>query len=152
MIQELMKSLARLSALVFVTTSSLATPLYEPFNYTAGATLIGQTASFDSLTWQQAGANAGLTNQPMILGGNLEYPGRPAAKGNSVLLGGNGCSARFSFQNVHTIRRGSLYYSFLMKVTDLTGISTDGVFWVGFNNTQGSHKAALGSRGGCFSA
>jgi len=150
MIQALMKSLACLSALVFVTTSSLAAPLYEPFNFAAGATLIGQTASFDSVTWQQAGPNAGLTNQPMIVAGNLEYPGRPPSKGNSVLLGGNGCSARFSFQNVHTIRRGSLYYSFLMQVTDLTGISTDGVFWVGFNNTQGSQTAVVGSGGACL--
>jgi hypothetical protein len=38
------------------------------------------------------------------------------------------------------ITSGTVYYSFAVKVTDLTGLNTSGVFWAGFNNTQGAQN------------
>ncbi len=125
----------------FLILSSSAAPIYEPFDYPSGTNLIGRANSFENVSWLQAGPDTGLTNQPTIFPGSLPSPGQPAPKGNSAVFGGIGTSARFSFSNIHTVRTNALYYSFLMQVTDFTGISTSGVFWAAFNNTQGSQTA-----------
>lgn len=62
--------------------------------------------------------------------------------GNSVSFGGNGTSARFDFTpNSSSISTGTLYYSFAVKLNDITGMSAGGVFWAGFNNSSGAQTS-----------
>lgn len=118
--------------------SAFAATLYEPFNYDLSVTnLIGQTSP-DDITWTQAGPDAGLDNQPTIFEGSLSAPGLSPSSGNSIQLGGNGASARYSFADA--VNSGTLYYSFLFKITDIGGLSATGVFWAGLNNSVGSQK------------
>ncbi len=135
-----MKKLSLLFASLLLTTlAASAYPFYEPFSYPAGTNLIGQTNP-DGVSWVQAGPTFALTNQPYITNVTLSYPGLAPSIGNSAqangLTGTNGLAARFSFPGLVT--KGQIYFSFLFKLTDLTGLSTSGVFWASFNNSQGS--------------
>src|SRR5580765_6058490 len=106
-----MKNLTVLLFLGF-SFSIYATPLNEPFSYSPGANLIGQTSP-DGVTWVLAGAASGLTNQPTIVSGNLTYPGLGTPLGNSVKFGGNSAvAARFSLKSAQA--SGTIYYSFVM--------------------------------------
>ena len=135
-----MKALA-LAIPACICLAASATPLYEPFNYdpTVNTNLIGQTNP-DGVTWAQAGASIGLTNQPYIVAGSLSYPGLAAPMGNSVKFGNttgtNGLAARFSLPS--PVTNSTIYFSFLMKLSDLTGLSSSGVFWAALNNSAGS--------------
>ncbi|MGH7980128.1 MAG: hypothetical protein ACREE6_12205, partial [Limisphaerales bacterium] len=147
---------ALLSGLVGSTLSSNATlsvsippPLVaDPFApasanggtaYAPGADLIGQTNA-DGFAWYQAGPNS--ANQPLIQSGSLQVTGLAASLGNSVSFGGNGTSARFDFfTNSSSIGVGNVYYSFALKLTDITGMSSGGVFWAGFNNSSGAQTS-----------
>ena len=132
-----------LASLLFTAIAASAYPLYEPFNYdpSVNTNLIGQTNP-DGQTWVQAGPALALTNQPFISLGSLSYPGLAPSIGNSASANGltgttasPGLAARFP---VPTVTSGTLYFSFLCKLTDLTGLSTSGVFWAAFNNSSGS--------------
>ena len=137
-------SLALMMAGMF-TASVYALPDYDPFvdatgsggtSYTVGDPLIGQVNA-QGQTWFQAGpANA---TQPRIVAGNLTYTGLPASQGNSVSFGGSGESARLNTSSV--TGSGTVYYSFILDVTSIAGLSTSGVFWAGFNNSQGSQTS-----------
>lgn len=131
-------------ALGFVGISVSAATFYEPFNYDplVVTNLIGQTNP-DGITWTMGGSNS--LNQPTIMAGNLDYPGLSPSSGNSIKFGGNGMSARFPFAG--GVNSGTLYYSFILKVTDITGISTTptGIFWAGFNNSVGSQTGPITS-------
>lgn len=110
--------------------------LYDPFNYSPGANLIGQTNP-DGQSWFQAGPNTALTNQPTIAAGNLTVTGLLSSAGNSVMLGGGGgMAARLNLTNAFT--SGTVYFSFAVKVTNIAGLSSSGVFWAGLNNVAGS--------------
>lgn len=121
--------------------------VFEPFapavtTYASGANLIGQTNASGGW-WTQAGPASG--NQPTIASGTLTVAGLVSPTGNSVQFGGNGTSARFNIgTNVGT---GTLYYSFAFKLTDITGLSSSGVFWAGFNNSSGSQTTTPTSVG-----
>jgi hypothetical protein len=105
--------------------------------YAPGTDLIGQTNA-QNLAWSQAGPNSGLTGQPLINSGSLQINGLAAATGNSVSFGGNGTTARFAiFPDSSGITSGTVYYSFALKFTDITGLSSSGIFWAGFNNSKG---------------
>ncbi len=114
-----------------------AAPLYDAFNYAPALTnLIGRTSP-DGITWAQAGPDAALTNQPTLVSGSLSYPGLSPSAGNSIQFGGaGGMAARYSFKSA--VNSGTLYYSFLLKITDITNLSATGVFWAGLNNSLGS--------------
>ncbi len=106
---------------------------YDPFDYFAGANLIGQTDAADQ-TWTAAGSGA---NQATIVSGNLQTPGLAASAGNSILYGvSSGPSARFNYGA--TITNGSVYYSFILKVTDLGALGTSGGFFAALNNSTGT--------------
>jgi hypothetical protein len=121
---------------------------YDPFadasssggtTYAPGANLIGQTNAA-GLTWFQAGPNSALTNQPTLQSGNLYVPGLANSSGNSVGFGGSGgMCARFQLlTNGSSITTGTAYYSFALKLNNITGLSSGGVFFLGFNNSGGS--------------
>jgi hypothetical protein len=131
-----------------VSTTSFALPIaWEPFNYTyspggdpSGTNLVGRVNP-GGLAWYQAGPVTGGTNVPSIYPGNLSYPGLAPATGNAIKFGGidsGGMAARFSKSTGTLAASGTLYYSFIMKVTDITGLSTSGVFCAGFNNSANS--------------
>ena len=111
-------------------------PYCEPFNYPVGSNLGGQiNPSF--LTWDDVGTD---TAGPYVstIAGSLNVPGLPAPVGNSIQFGGLGKSARFSFPPSSVVTDGTLYYSFVLKITDSTGTSSSGIFIAGFNNTSGT--------------
>ncbi len=140
-----MKPLVPLLTLFISVASATAIPLYDGFEYdnSSNTNLIGRIDTRDSIQWFQAGPNAALTNQPSIATGSLNYPGRPPAKGNRVHMGGNsGTAARFSLKNADVAVTGSLYYSFVLRISDISSLSSSGIFWIGFNNTQGSQTTA----------
>lgn len=128
-------------ALFLFTAAASAYPLYEPFNYdpSSNTNLIGQTSP-DGLVWSQAGPTTALTNQPYIAIGSLSYPGLAPSIGNSAKAvgptGTTGLAARFSLPAAVT--SGTLYYSFLTKISDITSLNSAGIFWAGFNNSSGS--------------
>jgi hypothetical protein len=123
-------------------------PDYEPFadstgsagtSYSTGANLIGQVNA-SGRTWFQAGPTS--TTQPTVAAGDLSIPGLFSTGGNqSAAFGGNGTSARMNLSvGAGGILSGSVYYSFAMRLTDLSTLNTSGVFWAGFNNAQGSQS------------
>jgi len=114
-------------------------PYCEPFNYPAGANLGGQVnPAF--LTWDDVGTS---TAGPYVTlaAGNLSIAGLPAAMGNCIQFGGLGKSVRFSFAPSSVVTTGTVYYSFALKVTDSTGLTSSGIFIAGFNNTMGSQTS-----------
>ena len=114
-------------------------PYHDQFNYTAGSLLGGQTND-DWLTWSDVGTS---TAGPYItnVAGNLTVTGLATSTGNSIKFGGLGKSARFSFASGTAITNGTLYYSFALKATNLTGLDTNGTFVAGFNNSIGTQTA-----------
>jgi hypothetical protein len=121
---------------------------FDPFapattTYAPGLNLIGQTNSAGQY-WTQAGPSG---PEPTIASGNLNTAGLVAASGNSVSFGGNGISARFNLGT--NMNSGTVYYSFLFKITDTNGMNTGGVFWAGLNNsagTQSNTPTSVGAR------
>lgn len=132
-------SLLLLFAFVVMARADLVS--YEPFDYAlsnaiTGTNLVGNT-NVDGRYWSLAGVStSGFSNQPSFFPGSFSYPGLPDPRGNSVKFGGNNnMAARYSLLN--PVTTGSLYYSFILRVTDITGLSASGVFFLGFNNSQG---------------
>ncbi len=113
---------------------------FEPFapsitSYAPGANLVGQTNA-DGTYWTQAGP-AGT--QPTIQAGSLAVGGLAGPSGNSVKFGGNGMSARLNIGTNGV--SGTWYFSFIARLTDLTGLSSSGIFWAGFNNSSGTQAS-----------
>lgn len=129
----------------FTNSTAAGGTLYSP-----GAALIGQTNG-QNQTWFQAGPNSGLANQPVIQANSLSVTGLASASGNSVKFGGTGgMAARFQMIPAgSSITTGTTFYSFALKLTDLTALSSSGVFWAGFNNSAGFQTTtplAVGTR------
>ena len=124
--------LSILAALLFNTRAHATLDGNFPFhfNYTVGDNLIGNSH------WVKAGP--GGDPQPKIVSGNLNICGLAAASGASVSFGGNGTSARCNLNTSYT--SGNLYYSFILKITDISSLSAGGGFFAGFNNTSGSQS------------
>jgi hypothetical protein len=135
-----MKKLAVLSLMCLSGLSTEALSAYDPFDdatasggtsyLPVGSNIYGQTNA-QGLGWYQAGPGTGT--QVKIAVGNLNIAGLPASPGNSLQFGGNGTSARFFIGG--NVSSSTIYYSFAVKLTDITGMSTSGIFWAGFNNT-----------------
>jgi len=120
-------------------------PYREPFDYNPGDNLSGQTSP-SGLTWADVGTS---TAGPYVTiqSNNLAVTGLAAAFGNSIRFGGLGKSARLSFPSKYT--NNTVYYSFALKILDLTGTSGTGGFIAGFNNsigTQGNQPTVIGTR------
>ena len=101
--------------------SALATPLmYDGFDYPLSPTNLTAQG-----TWQDAANPASITNRPYIVSGNLPTPpGLYPALGNHIHFGGKGMSARNAFSP--TVSSGKIYYSFILKITDLGSLTTAG--------------------------
>jgi len=127
-----------------VATSALAWPDYEPFNYTSGVNLVGQTNP-DGLTWTAAGPPG---SNVVVQAGNLTVPGLASPIGNQILFyGATGPSARFPIGP--TTNQGTVFFSFALRVADLSGLSVIGDYLAGFNDavgTQSTTPTVVGTR------
>ncbi|MSU59921.1 MAG: hypothetical protein EXS35_17430 [Pedosphaera sp.] len=122
-------------------------PYYDPFNYTAGANLAGNTNG-NLLSWADIGTS---TAGPYVTvrSNSLAVPGLANASGNSIQFGGLGKSVRFSFPTGNPVTTGTLYYSFTTQVIDTNGLAASGIFVAGFNNsvgTQTGQPTVIGTR------
>jgi hypothetical protein len=152
-----MKYLLPLSLCVL--NSALALPSYEPFadstaaggtSYSMGGNLVGQNNPTLFSAWYTRGTNAG-TVQPVISAGNLSYPDLPVSTGNSVsFVPANAASAciDLNLTATHTL---PVYYSFILKITDLSGVTTTPTNnpicgYLDDPTPQGGQIARIGSR------
>jgi hypothetical protein len=129
-------------SLVLAGSASAALLAYEPFDYTSGNALLGQSNASTGSVWQRA-ATATSTTAITVGSGNLTPPTplQPAL-GNSLSISGAGNSSgganRLGFVS-GVVTSGTVYYSFEMKVTDLTpSNNVIGGFFVALNNTGDS--------------
>ncbi|MGZ4960949.1 MAG: hypothetical protein ACXWC8_00200 [Limisphaerales bacterium] len=122
--------------------SSSALPDYEPFDYSAGVNLIGNTNA-NGLVWTAAGpAGAQVT----VTSGNLNVFNLSPSTGNSVQINAaTGPCARLGTE--FTITSGTFMYSFAFRVANLAGLSTTGGYLAGFNNSRGTQSGTPGVAG-----
>lgn len=92
---------------------ALTLPVTEPFNYTAG------TALNTSQMWKNTSVGS---DEILAVAGNLNYTGITST-GNSIAFVGTGSDTLLPFTNTTA---DNLFTSFLISVTDLTGVSTTG--------------------------
>ncbi|MCX6145517.1 MAG: T9SS type A sorting domain-containing protein [Ignavibacteriales bacterium] len=87
-------------------------PHYDGFNYPGGSTLGGQG------NW----INNNSGDSILVATGSLSYTGFPASSGNRVTFDGTGVDPTKRFDSTAS---GTIYYSYLFKVTSLGGMSSD---------------------------
>ena len=114
-------------------------------SYADGAALIGQTNATGRY-WLEAGPLTGAALA--IASGSLSYSGLAASQANKVAFGGNGQGARFPLGS--PVTSGTLYYSFLLNVTNTASLGTGNALWAGFNNSVGSQTTFPGVLGTRF--
>jgi len=86
-------------------------PFAENFNYTVG----------NSLGAEQKWTNVNTGDNVAVTAGNLTYPGI-SSSGNSISFTGAGIE---TFTPFTATTAGTVYYSFLMNITDLTNVTPD---------------------------
>jgi arylsulfatase A-like enzyme len=122
-------------------------PNFDPFPGAAG-TLIGQTDSSGNV-WQGVGTQfAGA--QPTVVSNSFFYTNLPEATGNSVsFVASSGQAARVTLNLSSRLTNSPLYYSFLLKVTDLSAVPTtdNNNFICTFSDTTGSQTQGLSRAG-----
>ena len=162
---KLILALASCGIVVSTFAQSVGNPVYEPFSdssssggtsYTPGDFLAGQSQTLpvgfqedvgghDAVqSWWEYGTSiysngVVATHQPIMVAGDLSYFGLASAGGGrSAQFGGNGDHAMMNlpigssgFLLVNTI-----YASFVLRLTDITALDTDGVFFAGFTQLQ----------------
>jgi hypothetical protein len=95
--------------------SQVTLPHYDGLEYTLPAVLQAQTG------WTAVNTGDDLT----IVAGSLNYFGLPISVGNRVQFGGAGIDATKQF-TAQAVGFGTIYYSFLLNVTSVTGLNTTG--------------------------
>ncbi|UMY66677.1 MULTISPECIES: T9SS type A sorting domain-containing protein [unclassified Flavobacterium] len=107
-----------------------ALPYANQFEYPEAAALGGQT------NW----ANVNTGDDVVVAGGSLSYDSLPTA-GNSVVFAGGGIDTFLSLQNVAT---GTVYYSFLLKVNTMAGVTdANGGYFAGLGASTSNFGATL---------
>ncbi|MGZ5505071.1 MAG: beta strand repeat-containing protein [Limisphaerales bacterium] len=90
-------------------------------------------------------AGASVSGNPIITNGNLTYPGLPASAGNSLYVPpATGNMGRMSF-NFPVVSTGQCYYSFLLKLTDISAVSSSpsANLFAAFGDNVGPQRAAV---------
>jgi len=119
------------SALLLAAASSApAAVFYDGFDYPTGDLHLSVNPG-NSATWYSS-ATSSTDDRIQVAGGNLTAAGLPASVGNSITFGGTGRTDRIAVGNYNS---GTVYYSVLLKITDLTGTAAAGGAILGFNNT-----------------
>jgi len=106
-------------------------PLTEHFNYTVG----------NSLGAEQMWTTVNTGDNVVTVAGNLTYTGI-ASSGNSISFSGSGAEAYTPFTLTNS---GTIYYSFLMNVTDMSNVTTDltETYFAGLTDTGKSYMGRL---------
>ena len=155
------KLLIPLALAISVHQASASLPFYDAFTdatanggttYAVGSPLAGQQNNATNV-WNEVNQNAGGA-QPLIASGNLSYPGLPQSLGNCVSFVPSGATAnqgvRLNF--FQTNQSGPSYYSFILKVTDISQLPTSAAnnLFCGFSDGNaaqpGSAVLRFGSR------
>lgn len=117
--------LVLLVGLSYLGWGQVTLPHLDPLNYTVGADLSAQTG------WTALNSGDAL----LIASGNLSFTGLPASTGNKVTFDGSGIDAAKLFTQQTT---GTVYYSFLLKITGLGSLGTTGGYFSGFTEGTGT--------------
>jgi hypothetical protein len=137
---------------IWISAAAFSFSNYEPFadastrggtTYEPGSAIYHQTNA-QGLAWQQIGSGG---TQLTISSENLTVPGLSPSSGGSLAIGGKGTSARFLLTS--PIIQGTAYFSFALKLTDVSKVTETGIFFVGLNNAQreqASTPSAISSR------
>jgi len=133
---------------MWVTSASFSFSIYEPFadasghrgtKYEPGSVLYHQTNA-QGLAWHQVGSGG---TQLTISAENLSVPGLAASSGGSLAIGGKGTGARLPLGS--PILQGTAYFSFALKLTDVSDVTDSGIFFVGLNSAQREQTSAPSS-------
>ena len=129
-----MKKILLLLSLTIALDRASAFPFFDPFadrsgaggsTYTVGSNLAGQTNGLGDV-WNSIGDSFPGTH-PLIAAGNLSYPNLPASSGNSVSFFPSTTgqqSARLNFNFAIPASTTRAYYSFKLKLTDISTVPT----------------------------
>lgn len=129
------------------TLPASAALIYDPFDYAAGQRLKDQTnPNVDPpQTWAYVGTGAPVgTLDPTIGDGSLAYPDFAPSSGNSVLTDRTQSgSSRINLPSPTPIASGRVYYSMLVRVNDMAGLTntTTGSFFAGLNSGTGGGQS-----------
>jgi hypothetical protein len=106
-------------------------PYTEHFNYTVG----------NSLGAEQMWTNVNTGDNVLAVAGNLAYTGITPS-GNSVSFSGAGIE---TFSPFTTTTSGTVYYSFLMNITDMANVTTDltETYFAGLTDNAKSYMGRL---------
>lgn len=102
---------------------------FESFNFTGLATANGWTTHSGT-----AGEISALTTASQT-GNSLSYPGLQTSIGNRVSLASAGTE---DINKPFTTSGTSGYFSFLLNVSNTTGLTTTGAYFIGFGGTAGA--------------
>ncbi len=122
-----MKKILIVFALLLTILSSNAQFSHEPFNYTPDPTFGIYTQS--SAAWVRINTGDSI----LVTSGSLTYPGLPASTGNKIAFDGTGSDNYRVFGTAVT--SGSVYYSFILNVSALGGLTTTGGYFSGLLQT-----------------
>ncbi len=150
-----MKRLLLLLPLSLALERAPAAACFDPFtdatadggtSYAVGSLLLKQVNGLGTTWYSLTNVPAPpATGIPVVASGNLSYPGLPAPTGNCISIpASTGVMGRLTLG--FTVTNGTAYYSFLLKVTDLSGVDTSGTqnnFFAGFGDTIGNQNATL---------
>lgn len=108
---------------------------FESFNFTGSANANGWTTH--SVTAGQEGQLVALTT-PSQSGASLSYPGLAASTANRMALVAGSATATEDINKPFTTSGTTGYFSFLLNVTNTTGLTTGGAYFIGFGGTAGA--------------
>jgi len=111
--------------------------LRDSFDYPDGSLLNG-LVNPSGQTWEFVGGTSSIAVAPSIAAGSLSYPGLSGSSGNRVVAS-NDFSASGRIALGQTVSSGTLYYSLIFQVSDITGLvnTTTGSFFAGLNTVTG---------------
>jgi hypothetical protein len=141
-------AVALFSAASAASTSAFGSVVYDQFDYPTGTSL--STASGGTWTATSSG-----TGEVSVVANNLQYTDANPAYGTTIgTPTGNAAnipnaaakSDRIGLNGLPS-GSGTLFYSMLIDVTNLTGLTTSGAFIAGFNNSTGTATSSITQAG-----
>jgi hypothetical protein len=115
--------------LLTVLSANLFAQAFEAFNFTGSANANGWTTHSGTAAEIVALTTASQT------GNSLSHPGLQTSIGNRIALASTGTE---DINKPFTTSGTSGYFSFLLNVTNTTGLTTTGAYFIGFGGTAGA--------------
>src|SRR5207248_238831 len=113
-------------------------------SYTVGSALATQNDGAGAI-WNLVASSIGST-EPLILAGNLSYPNMPQSLSNSVSFTGVLSKGdRLNFNATITVTNTRAYYSYLLKLTDLSTVPTTAAtnYFAGLSDGNGGQTTPV---------